>query len=1404
MINISKYVYSSYVTENGFFPYVCKDENDKIYTVMVMNDGTDTWLDIYTSENEGDSWERDESFPANQETGELYSPKMFVKDDIVYVFAHGKVKSKNAIYLIRKFLNLRDEGGNPIDPFWEDEWTKLIYDSSKHCRITDLAVDKQGYYAYILYDKETSRHTYETRLNIFSLVDNEIKLDVSVNENPSIAQHNGKLAILDNKNVAVSWEMQTVSVYDSKTYQIAYRQFDMVSQEWTDTVILSEDSKHNNYHQSITKDSANNVYVAWLNTQETNEDGSVTYFKTNKIQCATVTNGEKSSYQTISEEAQENEYPYLVCDENDSLYILFNSKNYVQYFTKKINTEDWVEIKNISQNNWKLLVGFCYDNNLYTVVRKDNLIYMVRIDTALAEDFQPVSDFQIIDVDNKQISFSWTAVRNAEDIKLEELLADTSKWNWFKPNTTAGITLDTNKVYCVGLKANKLYAFKLTYKDAKNKNHTIFYPKRLITQHDADENYTFSWKVPSEATTQELYAAEELWQEVADIANDAYYYTLPFDNEATSFRLNITGGMAEGYSNEVSPLTIDLDGEDYLLSWSPFKDADFVEVQQSIDMMNYYPAKNENINPQASSYRIDNVNNVTYSYRLLYHTQNYNYSNIVSLTNNLKILDISYDQIAVQWTSTEQDEKTLFQWSTDEGNTWNTNSYMIENSMARVNQLEANTNYWLRLYFPNRFTGKYSNIIKFTTTKYPIKDFEVINYTKKDATMRFVVTKDYSDIELVFVDFVTNERDTVLLSSFETCTDNNFPDNNKNVLTEKEVNAREKEIELRLTGLKKGTTYLAQVQCLGSDWGNSNIANFQTYGDNPQKLKCVFTDKHSVKLTWDNLERITKDNVSDFVYVEYSTDGIKKEIVNVDTIEQPFVLKNLMQDTIYQIKLICGYGDNAGESEITVLKTEEDSFAPVYGARNNNELCMCRSGNIMYIFDKGKLYVYDMTTEEQELLVDYNVKANHVYGDIVVDKNGYIHLVFTYGKQVCYVTNCKERLNDGTIITHDLADVIIVENNNLVNEYLYPDLEMDMKTNILYMTWQESYGYYSNISLMEYCNGSPLLEESLTMINNGLHNNIPKIKLIPMGGFVISAIDSADRIQLLLATLDNDYTSPTFQEMMFETKTLELDNPYTDNYNNYDMWIDNLGDIRIFYDSVDADGNPCSTYSTLIDDKFETQTVFHDGMNDTSVYAYDELVLVAKSGENVFTSKYLTAHETFSDINNEEFTVNANRPLVTSADKENIYILNMEQGLFKVYMIEVEKIINNNNYVSSIWIDNYMSTMDEDLEVQLSTWTSGNPSEYPQFFIKVNNLIKEITPLDEFGGRKVQKVKFTDFSIVDLTDETNADILKGVTDKDTKLVVKLSYNKEMIVMDVTDMLYYTWDNIHMVNTSDYK
>ena len=714
----SQYVYSSLITTDTSNPYIYKDENNVIYTALNVTVDNETFIDLFMSINDGDDWYKD-AVPIKNFN--LYNPKFFIKNDVYYIFAYGKEYDKDAIYYIRKFTNIQDKQGNNIDDIWETDWNKVIFDSRHHCRITDITTDEIGYFVFIAYDKETDNGVYESRLAVFSLTEFSIKMDVSVNKNNLINQHNGKLTIMDDSIISVAWEMQMEDVYASKTYQIAYRQYDIVSKEWSNVVIVSNDKLNNNYHQSMTIDSDNNIFITWLNTKP----DTIEYYKTNKIYLATIVNCEVSNIEEISQLAKNNEYPIVTVDEYDSLYIVYTTNDYIQYLTRKINSTEWIEITNLRQSNYQSMTAFCYNQNLYTIANKDDTAYLVRIDIDLAENFQPVDDFQIIDIDNKEISFIWTSARNAEDIKLQILLEE-KDWNWVKPNTTAEVNPSTNNVNVVNLTPNRLYAFKLVYKTNDNKLHTLFFPKRLITENDIIHNYNFSWNIPVNTVEQKLYIAQELWKDIADIKNDADEYTLKYDSQATAFRLNIAGGKASGYSNIASPLTIDLLNDDYLLQWIPFLNVSKIELEQSIDGLHFFKANILPLKKTECKCIIKNTNKVTYWYRLKYISNNkVKYSNIVTLTNNLRVTHIGYNSVDIQWTTNTEEEIVKFQYTIDDGTTWKSVVNSIKNSQSIIRKLKHFTDYKLRLYYPNRFTGKYSNVISFKTLKYPVENFRL-------------------------------------------------------------------------------------------------------------------------------------------------------------------------------------------------------------------------------------------------------------------------------------------------------------------------------------------------------------------------------------------------------------------------------------------------------------------------------------------------------------------------------------------------------------------------------------------------------------------------------------------------------------------------------------------------------
>jgi len=1405
LINTSQYVYSTLINADSFNPHIYKDENNFIYVTTNTTVQNTDFIDLFISSDDGDTWYKDVKLPINDFA--LYHPKFFIKNDIYYIFAYGKESDKDAIYFIRKFTNMQDKQGNNIDDIWEDSFQKVIFDSRKHCRLTDITTDELGYYAYIAYDKETDNNKYEARFAVYSLTDFSIKMDVSVNENNQINQHHGKITTINDDVIGYSWEIQQQDVYSSTTYQIAYRQYDMITREWNTTIILSTDKSTNHYHQSITSTSDNTVYVTWLNTKP----DTIEYYKTNKIFVATIVNADVSNIEEITSTAKANEYPFITHDEYDSLYITYATDNQIQYLTKKINSTKWIAITNLQEIDYKLLTTFCYNNNLYTIAHKDNDIHFVRIDTDLAEDFRSVDDFQIYDINSKEISFTWSKARNAEDIKLQ-ILEEEKNWNWLTPNTTDSITPTTNNVNIVNLTPNLLTAFKIIYKTSDNKYHTMFFDKRLISDYDATHNYNLSWSVQPNTVEQKLYYATELWRDIKDIPISTSEYILKYNNSTTTaFRLNIIGGKSHGYSNIASPLNIALETNAYILTWIPFKNVTKIDVEQSIDGINFYTA---NINPVksiADKAIIPNTNQVTYFYRLNYNTDKY--SNIVTQTNNLKTTKINYNSVNLQWTTVEEDEITKFQYSLDEGNNWHTIVSPIKNSQSLIRNLKHNTNYWIRLYFPNRFTGKYSNIVKFTTQKHPVEDFKLhihpnvnitnmrsdkkkylkitdgyktiteqetnIPITTSTPQLKFITSNQYSDIKIHYIDVTTNTHKEILLSK----------------IADKQIQkhtALTNEIYFTLP-LDKGVLYNIYIETLNSSYGNSEPIYIQTVSNEPCNLSVQSTQQHTINFTWENLDKITNDNSKYNVRLYYSNynNADLTDYVVIPNISKPFVLSNLMQDTEYTFQLEVCYGKNFGRTEYIKARTQIENFLPVYGKRNHREraFAFSKRDNKFYIFDRGKLYTYT-DYNNQALICDYNIPANNIYADMLSDKNGYIHLIFTYGKYVYYCTNVKDEDNK----QHNIENKILIENNVYVNEYLYPNITMEYNKNLLYIVWQEDYGTFSTVSLTQYRNAKPLFDNSMTMLNNNLYNNFPKIRLTHDNGFRIFAIDSANRLQIVTADIDNDYTSDYYLELSLGTEVLELENAVIEQYNDYDAVLDNLDNIRFIYDSK-IENAKTSTYATYIDDKMTIESTFFNKLSSTKLFAYDEFVLIGKSDTSIMTSKYIAKENEFSDLIQESYQVEEN-PLFCIADKNNIYILTTKNGLFHIYTKPIKDIINNNNYISGKWIDNKFNLQNESLRVQAECWSNGDTNDYPQLYIKVNNKVKEITPVNENGFYANQSIKVNSFEELPINDSK----ANGIKNEDTKMMIKLVYNNnEEIIMDITDMLYYTWDNHNMIN-----
>ena len=1391
MANISQYVFSNLITVQGQNPDIYIDDYGTLYSAFAYQSDDIGWIDLYYSTYAGVTWERDNELPTNEKL-QLNNPKVVVSNDIYYILATGTPidvsTGKKAIYIIRKYTNLNDNGETTSEDFWDDNYTKLIYNSKYNCRLRDVKLDAYGFYIFITYDREITSGNYEARFAVYGISDFKLKMDVSLNDETDVNQHNARLCIIDSETVGFTWEIQHKTKYDGMTYQIAYRQYSLTSEEFTDMILVSDDEVHNNYHQSICADSTGIVYVAWLNTKE-HMVNNITpqYYDTNNIVVATISTGKVSSRSTITTEAKENEYPYILTDTSDNLYILYTKQTSVEYLTKKVDSNEWVNITNLEDSDWKLLIGISNDDNLYTITRKDNQFnYMTRIDTNLAEVFKPVDDFQIYDVDEQQIGFAWTMARNAEKIVLQERIDDYKAWNYVKANTTTTITPTADATYIVGLKANTRYCVKLTYDTSDGKSHVQYFPTHIVTQNESDNNMMFMWTVHPSTIKQTLYVGEELWVDALDVPTTTNNIAYTYNDKASCYRLNITGGVADGYSNEASPLTISLkDNKDYVLSWTEFKNATYIELQQSIDGKVYYRATKQNLKVTDTTCTLTNINNVTYQYRLMYVKDNsMNYSNIVSLTNNLKAVTVGYNSATIHWTTVDPKEPVKFQVSTDGGSTWFIKVYNIDKkqSTATLRNLDFDTEYQIKLLFPERYTGKNSNILTFKTEKHPIEKITLSSLNSLDSLhLKFNTGKTFSNIELELVEIYGNVKTTI-------------PYTNMDNLTKKNINASTVCIEGDITGLKKGTYYSVRAHALGSKYGYSSYSkSANTIGDNPQGFSVASVGQHEVELKWNALDRIPTGDTREFVMITYTKDNVLYDSVTVSIINTPFRIDDLEQDTTYKFKMFCYYGDNYGESSEVTVTTGADIYPALNGERLNDETCMAYSSvdDNFYIFDKGILYSYNKTTKAQAIVKDYNLKTNHAYGDIKTDKNGKVHLLFTADKCVYYATNCNELKDDGTIVTHSLTDAIKIVENPYANDYLYPNMVIDMLDNNIYMTWQSDYGNFADIDMYQYRNGVAVSDKPFTVFNDNKYNNLPKIRMTGDGGWIVAAIDNDGDMKIGIVDVDNDFTSNLYLQSSLSLSVCKLKNPCLNpEYNNFDIWVDNLGTIRVFYDSYDSNGNKSSTYAVYDQDKEELSNIvpYSYGMHDTTMYENENsFIMIGKNNIGmIFTANYIVdeKNDSFSDLTQLNLIADENMPLVTCYDGKDVHVLSRKAGMWKVDSIDGKRIVDNGNTINGICVSKPVMMQDADSTYIAMVWTTGEPEEYPQMFIKVNEITRNITPTDEFGYPNNQKIYID--SIIE--------------DTAKKQSVIITYNTtETITLDVSSMLSYNWNKSKIIN-----
>ena len=1347
MSNINKYIYKTLITLNATKAYLYK-HNDIIYSLMnVTNKDGISWIDLYSSSDNGDTWTNDNDLPSD--SCDLYDAKMIIVNDIIFIFAHGINSSTNIDQI--KYIKRSSSGT------WDSSWSILFPSLNYHNRLTDLCVDNNGTAIHIVYDRLTSNNKYCVCYANLSTSTYEINVNQAINNTPAQNQHNAKILTLNDYNISISWEQEnTYSIS-----QIYYVQYNFIEQIWSSILKLSSNEHHNNYHHSMTKDSYDTVHVAWLYTDNS--------FNSDSIKYCNIVDFTNSDELIITTSANNNEYPYILNDEQNNLYVLYNlSTESIQYLTLKNGSNEWTNITNLSDNNLKLLYGYCVDNNIYTISIENKKVYFVRIDTDIAEQFIPVNDFQISSLSNSSITFNWTKARNAEKIYLESLNED----KWENATLVAPLSVNDTSAYAISLPEGK-YKFRIKYtqndgiENIQNINGTFI--------NEYTKNIYVTWSQIKDISLQTLQFSKETWTQIVEIPSTNSEFTQTFNGEIKKYRLNVVGGMAAGTSNEIQPLTIKFDSdENIVLSWNNIQNVTSINIQQSIDHIHWYSVTTEKpISLNDLTCTIKNLNKVIYYFRILF-TNSYGktlLSNEVVITNNLKTFTYSYDYVTLNWNDIVISEQKKFQYSFDNGINWITSVNPINDNLIKITNLDYDTKYLFRIYFPTRFTGIYSNIISLTTLKKPINDLKLTSINDNNiANFSFSINEKYESISVNIIDQITKNLITYDLDKL-----------NHDIQEDKYL---QKNITFSVK-VEYGHYYEVYVIPNNSKLTNSNIISFNSYGYNPSNVSIINIKSHNVTLKFNALKDITNDLIPQYVYVLYSYDNVNwnKQIFNLESLNSDsteFTLTNLMQNTMYYAKMVVKYGYNYGESDIVSFTTAKTNFNPLYGLRLPGERSFCFSNkdNVFYAFDKGILYSISSDNTSQNIICDYRIQSNHVYSSMKLDNNGYVHLVFSYGKYLYYVNNALDEKG----IQHSFNELITLRHDDTINEILCPDISFQYNHTLL-IVWEENYGYYSKI-MNAMVKNSLLIDDIYALLDDKTLNHYPKIASKSTGGYYVVCInDDKTLFKVINMSIDYDITSTNYLNANITITTNKINDDYTSYFNNFSIGCNSLDDLRIFYDSIN-DSIKTSTFlcKPYSEDSLSQEYLFGGNIKDVTLIHNDELIMIGVIKQHIYTAKYSESQKSFSDVLSSSLNDIDDNPLCLYSNDENVYILSFNDGEFLIQTILINDIKGKDNYVNSIWTDNVFSTSNDDVDVNI--WTNGDINNYPNLFMTFNKISYDISPRNSYGSLSSQIIKINSLDIIDDSTEIKAELSSNNIQYNENIVslIKIKYNTNKLIL----------------------
>ncbi len=1335
-----KYTYMSTITDLPTSRTHLQIKDGVIYVACnyVDADGY-TRVGVFHSTDDGATW----SMTTVPGDDVFLDPKLVLVNYDWWIFAHTtNYDGIDTVHLIRRVV---DDDNNAT---WDEDWQLVLDDQTLTARVTDAVVDPDNpTVVHVAYDARTARGRYTVHLATLSTIaedDSLVVNDVQVASTPAYDQHNARLALISSSTLAVVYEQRQTA----GNWGVAYAQYVWATQQLTTMQLSGDvvvDKVHvDSYHPSLTVDNTGAVHVSWLQTS--------TGYVSAKVMYTLVVDNMRAPVEMVSTEAADDRYPWIIANDGD-LYVLLNLDHAsVRYTTRKAGESEWTEITNLAGNTWVLLNGWCADANLYTVIatEHDELAFL-RVDTKLAETFAPVDDLEIAKIDKNDVTLTWTKARNAEAVVLQGLGVD----HWETAPTLTPPAVDDVQVHVTALPADGFYRFRLIRVHDDNSRDIVNLMNDTWIKGADNGDLLVDMPVNVGITEVRLEYTVLTWKDIKTMNPHDDEVTVPMTSMHPWFRLRVTGGPRAGYSNEVSPLTATAEANgDVTLRWATGAVMAKQEVLQSGDGLRWFPASVAAVvKPEDTSAVITGLANAVCYYQVVWTTVDDRMlvSNIVTVVNNLHVVSYGGTWAVMGWTDVSSGEPRRMQVSADGGANWKTVVNAINNQTMRVPGLERVTEYRLRLEYPNRFTGKYSNIVTLTTDTEPVDDWTLVSLDGVNAVLTATVD-DYTSAEVVYRDL--NDDSFALVTVPVTA----VRDEN-NVLT------------VELPDLPLGMYVGAALKITGGKMaGTSAEVVIAVDGTGPENVALTPVDAHTLRLTADAPPGATADNLTDVVVVVYSMNGIdwyEQRGGQLDSGQLVVDIPNLLQSTEYTAQLVITRGVHKGASALLAATTADDVFPAIYGDRLPGERSAVVVDDKVYIADRDKIYTVDLENRDQQVLVaNLQAQSARVWTTLVVI-GGQLRVVMASGTTVFYGA-IDEPLT--TMYTNPQANVM-----TRVQALARVD-------GVLVVTWVEMLGYTARLHRAVIDRDGNIALDVLTTADAAVAATACALTHDGMWSVMIAnGSMSMLRLETVLDPAAADFGDETVTMPTVDVTDASVYDALLDPR----LAVDNLGDVYAAY--ALSSGGCAAGY--VVDNEYQPLGEWADVDWVTPLLVDNKrtLAYLGVRDQHVVACRWSAAAQVFTDwAQASELTLDGT--VLTLAKTGDDYLaICAKYGRWQVISVDVNATVAA-EVVNGVRVNDRMVL--DVANAHVETWTTGDPEDKPHVFVKINQIIRDVTDRLVTGDQAHTKVRLTA-----LNEATNTPLNSmGVV----TITAMVDDEEQTVNIDITSWLTRTWQDTETV------